>query len=187
MYIVIFSLSVCIRLSPSLSLHASLSPLLPLSPILLPFSPFYFYLSFLPPFFCTSFVASLLSRSLTYCCYQIFFFWNAGSAHAHTACLFICCDAVCVSLHWFNDKGKGLPKEIWRGIRVNLCHQLRIFTLCRDYTLHWSGKPNAVFNLIRKEIKSKNLLHQLTTSNCFHFLVPRGLSTELTCQKAGRE
>jgi hypothetical protein len=78
-------------------------------------------------------------------------------------------------------------RKMGDGIKVNLLNQLRIFSGCKDYALYCPGKPNVVLNLVRKEIKSKNLLQQLTTSNCFYFLIPKSLSLELTCQKAGRE
>lgn len=84
-------------------------------------------------------------------------------------------------------KREWVPKERSGGIQVNLLHQLRIFTGCKDYTSYRSGKPNAIVNLVRKKIKSQNLLQQFTTSNCFYFLIPRSSSLELTCQKARRE
>lgn len=103
--------------------------------------------------------------------------------------------ACCVTFHLTTSlqarpgsmKRRGVPKERCGRIQVNLLHQLRIFSGCKDHTLPWSGKPNAILNFVRKEIKSKNLLQQLKTSNCFYFLIPRSPSLELTCQKAGRE
>lgn len=112
-------------------------------------------------------------------------FWNAVLVHIHVVWPFVY--YILASLPWFNEETLGVPKERCGRIQVNLLHQLRIFSGCKDHTLHWSGKPNAILNLVRKEIKSKNLLQQLTTSNCFCFLIPRSPSLELTCQKAGRE
>lgn len=44
----------------------------------------------------------------------------------------------------------GAPKETCGRIQVNLLHQLRIFSGSKDHTLPWSGKPNAILNLVRK-------------------------------------
>lgn len=89
------------------------------------------------------------------------------------------------TLACFNEETTGGQRKM--RISVNFLHQLMIFSGCKDCNLHWSAKPNAVLNLVKEEIKSKNLLQQHTTSNCFYFLIARRLSIELTCQKARRK
>jgi len=75
----------------------------------------FFYLSFLSPIFCTS--MTFMSRSLTYYCYQTILFRNGGSAHIHTAWLFICWDHFVQAHPGLMTKERTSQRNVERNLR----------------------------------------------------------------------